>query len=201
MPTLFLAVYLFAFLTDRCLLAGRFQFVILNKKGDSGDFWEEIGEGFVCQKEEPYVMYKKESGIVGIWFYEEADCGRFQELFEEIGSGKRRGGAGVGVGAGGVGGGGQALLGMLKGPGGVGVPQGLPPQGMPPQGMPPQGMPPQGMPPQGMGVMPALQQGMGAAAHHQQGMDVGRVRMLLENLGRNEGFCRILGEEMRRVGL
>jgi len=25
--------------------------------------------------------------------------------------------------------------------------------------------------------------------------------MLLENLGRNEGFCRILGEEMRRVGL
>ena len=170
---------------DTSSIPGRFQFVILNKKGDGVDYWEDVGEGFSCEKQEPYVMYKKESSIVGIWFYEEVECGRFSELFEEIGSGKRMVGAGMmspagssansgGGGGGGVGGGGQALLGLLRGPGGLGAP----PQG-PPGGMTITNMGLQGPPPP---------------------VD-NRVRMLLENLSRNEGFCRMLGEEMRRVGL
>ena len=101
---------------------GRFRFVILNKKGDSGDYWEDFGEGFSCEKQEPYVMYKQErSGgqVVGIWFYEEQDCGRFASLFEEISSGKLGGKMGSPAS-------GQALLGMLK-VGGQKVPRGSPP--------------------------------------------------------------------------
>jgi mRNA-decapping enzyme 1B len=82
----------------------RFRFVILNKKGDSGDYWEDVGEGFSCEKQEPYVMYKKGRGVVGIWFYEERDCGKFAALFEEISKERREVPPASG----------QALLGLLK---------------------------------------------------------------------------------------
>lgn len=156
---------------------GRFRFVILNKKGDSGDYWEDFGEGFSCEKQEPYVMYKQQSRggqVVGIWFYEEQDCGRFARLFEEISSGTILGGnKDMGSPASG-----QALLGMLK-VGGVGG-------GVPPGVLSP------GVPPPGMSGMPPPQQPMM--------QDARRAQALLESLGRNEMFCRILGDEMRRAG-
>ena len=131
---------------------GRFRFVILNKKGDSGDYWEDVGPGFSCEKQEPYVMYKRATSVVGIWFYEARDCGRFAALFEDIGGGgggQGGVGGGQGVGQGGVHGG-QVLLGMLQAQG--------------------------------------------------DNDDAQRVRALLEGLSRNEAFCRMLGEEMRRAG-
>jgi hypothetical protein len=96
---------------------GRFRFVILNKKGDSGDYWEDVAEGFSCDKQEPYVMYKTAAGVVGIWFYEEQDCEKFARLFEDI-SQSRLGGsrqpAPPGPGHAMNGSSGSALLGMLK---------------------------------------------------------------------------------------
>jgi hypothetical protein len=155
---------------------GRFRFVILNKKGDSGDYWEDLGEGFSCEKQEPYVMYKQErSGgqVVGIWFYEEQDCGRFAGLFEEIaGVLKHTGVAQVNqfnqFNQASPPASGQALLGMLK-------THGVAPNN---PSMPP----------------PAVAPMMGGSE------DVRRARALLEGLGRNELFCRILGDEMRRAG-
>lgn len=64
----------------------RFRFVILNKKGDD-NFWEDVGPNFSCEKQEPYVMYRNGPPggvVVGIWFYEPADCQRFADLFEKI---------------------------------------------------------------------------------------------------------------------
>lgn len=62
----------------------RFRFVILNKKGDD-NYWEDVGSSFSCEKQEPYVMYRNgAAGVVGIWFYETADCQKFAELFERI---------------------------------------------------------------------------------------------------------------------
>ncbi|KAI8107485.1 hypothetical protein M9435_002514 [Picochlorum sp. BPE23] len=64
----------------------RFRFVILNKKGDD-NYWEDVGSNFSCEKQEPYVMYRNgAAGVVGIWFYETADCQKFAELFEKIAS-------------------------------------------------------------------------------------------------------------------
>lgn len=65
--------------------APRFRFVILNKKGDD-NFWEDVGQNFSCEMQEPYVMYRNGpgGGVIGIWFYEQEDCQKFASLFDKI---------------------------------------------------------------------------------------------------------------------
>ena len=62
----------------------RFRFVILNKKG-ADNYWEEVGGGFTCEMQPPYVLYKNSNGeVVGIWFYEKEECEKFANLFQKI---------------------------------------------------------------------------------------------------------------------
>ncbi|KAL4450574.1 hypothetical protein ABPG77_000930 [Micractinium sp. CCAP 211/92] len=67
----------------------RFQFVILNKKSAVGtdNFVEDVHGGFQCEVQKPYVLYRNRANeVVGIWFYDDADCDRISALLQRIAS-------------------------------------------------------------------------------------------------------------------
>lgn len=67
----------------------RFQFIILNKKSAVGtdNFVEDVHGGFQCEVQKPYVLYRNRANeVVGIWFYDEADCDRISALLQRIAS-------------------------------------------------------------------------------------------------------------------
>jgi hypothetical protein len=62
----------------------RFKFVILNKKG-ADNFWEDVGAGFNCELQAPYVLYRNGKGeVIGIWFYEADEGKKFADIFQKI---------------------------------------------------------------------------------------------------------------------
>lgn len=64
----------------------RFQIIILNKKS-ADNYVEDVGGGFQCELNPPYLLYRNKVGeVVGIWFYEEADCKRIAEIITKISS-------------------------------------------------------------------------------------------------------------------
>jgi len=64
--------------------APRFKFVILNKKG-ADNFWEDVGSGFNCELQAPYVLYRNSKGeVIGIWFYEADEGKKFADIFQKI---------------------------------------------------------------------------------------------------------------------
>lgn len=66
--------------------APRFRLIILNKKS-AENFSEDVSGGFNCELNKPYLIYRnKAGGVVGIWFYEEADCDRLAALLQKISS-------------------------------------------------------------------------------------------------------------------
>ncbi|KAL4854030.1 Proteasome subunit alpha type-6 [Chlorella vulgaris] len=88
----------------------RFQLMILNKKSAVGtdNFVEEVHGGFQCEVQKPYVLYRNRINevqragafavvehllsvsnalslqVVGIWFYDDADCDRISALLHRI---------------------------------------------------------------------------------------------------------------------
>lgn len=67
----------------------RFQFIILNKKSAVGtdNFVEDVHGGFQCEVQKPYVLYRNRANeVVGIWFYDDADCDRISALLQRIAS-------------------------------------------------------------------------------------------------------------------
>lgn len=64
----------------------RFQIVILNKKS-ADNYVEDVGGGFQCELNPPYLLYRNKVGeVVGIWFYEETDCKRMCDILSKISS-------------------------------------------------------------------------------------------------------------------
>jgi Dcp1-like decapping family len=64
----------------------RFQIVILNKKS-AENYVEDVGGGFQCELNPPYLLYRNKVGeVVGIWFYEETDCKRMCDILSKISS-------------------------------------------------------------------------------------------------------------------
>lgn len=64
----------------------RFQIVILNKKS-AENYVEDVGGGFQCELNPPYLLYRNRVGeVVGIWFYEETDCKRMCDILSKISS-------------------------------------------------------------------------------------------------------------------
>lgn len=64
----------------------RFQIIILNKKS-ADNYVEDVGGGFQCELNPPYLLYRNKLGeVVGIWFYEEADCKRIAQIITKISS-------------------------------------------------------------------------------------------------------------------
>eukprot|EP00887_Chlorella_sp_A99_P001721 scaffold8.g1721.t1 len=64
----------------------RFQFVILNKKS-ADNFVEDVMGGFQCEVQPPYLLYRNKAGeVVGIWFFDQADCDRISGLLQKIAS-------------------------------------------------------------------------------------------------------------------
>ncbi|KAL4439688.1 hypothetical protein ABPG75_002689 [Micractinium tetrahymenae] len=67
----------------------RFQFIILNKKSAVGtdNFVEDVHGGFQCEVQKPYVLYRNRANeVVGIWFYDDADCDHISALLQRIAS-------------------------------------------------------------------------------------------------------------------
>ncbi|PSC74420.1 mRNA-decapping enzyme isoform B [Micractinium conductrix] len=70
-------------------LQPRFQFIILNKKSAvaTDNFVEDVHGGFQCEVQKPYVLYRNRANeVVGIWFYDDADCDRISALLQRIAS-------------------------------------------------------------------------------------------------------------------
>jgi hypothetical protein len=64
----------------------RFQIIILNKKS-ADNYVEDVGGGFQCELNPPYLLYRNKVGeVVGIWFYEETDCKRMCDILTKISS-------------------------------------------------------------------------------------------------------------------
>ena len=64
----------------------RFQIVILNKKS-ADNYVEDVGGGFQCELNPPYLLYRNKIGeVVGIWFFEEADGKRMHDILSKISS-------------------------------------------------------------------------------------------------------------------
>jgi len=64
----------------------RFQIVILNKKS-AENYVEDVGGGFQCELNPPYLLYRNKVGeVVGIWFYEQTDCKRMCDILSKISS-------------------------------------------------------------------------------------------------------------------
>lgn len=174
----------------------RFRFVILNKKGDD-NFWEDVGQNFSCEQQDPYVMYRNGpgGGVIGIWFYEQEDCQKFAELFEKIATTfAAPSDASIDVGNNG-----NALAQVFAG---IKVAS-QQPQPAPPQGLPlltPQHFVHSNPTRNDQGA--ALLQSLHSSAVGDTKADrSAKVQALLQSLANNKVFCDILQEEMGKAGL
>jgi hypothetical protein len=63
----------------------RFRFIILNKKS-ADNFIEDVGGGFACEANPPYLLYKSSSHnqVIGIWFYDKEDFAKIAALLQKI---------------------------------------------------------------------------------------------------------------------
>jgi hypothetical protein len=63
----------------------RFRFIILNKKS-ADNFIEDVGGGFACESNPPYLLYKSSSHnqVIGIWFYDKEDFAKIAALLQKI---------------------------------------------------------------------------------------------------------------------
>ncbi|KAK9812955.1 hypothetical protein WJX72_006381 [[Myrmecia] bisecta] len=62
----------------------RFQFIILNKKSQD-NYVEDVLGGFQFEQSKPYLLYRnKKNEVVGIWFYDAAECDKFDMLLQRI---------------------------------------------------------------------------------------------------------------------